>query len=368
MVGFYLYSPRQLDVFPFTRSSQESDQPNLIGFNATNLVEVSFENDLPQVTAYTASPTGWQVGERISNSAIGAGIMEIEIPLELLGEIEPGDDLRLVAVVSQGNRDVQFLPDTGPAQLIVPDLGLTTNVLTVQDAEGDDNGPGSFTYPTDSVFEQGVFDLKEFSVGYDDKNMVFQFVFYGPVPNPWGSPNNLAVQTLDVYIDKDPGAGTGARLLLPGRNAALQDGNGWEYALWAEGWTPAFVINDQGVPKTNSAVSLNIISDPASSIVTLRVPREAFGEGDPMNWGYAAAVLSQDGFPSPGVWRVRDGQESAAQWRFGGVPSESTNYPRIFDIPDMGDQEKQLSFIPSSKDDAELTVEDFAQISVLQAE
>ena len=40
----------------------------------------------------------------------------------------------------------------------------------------------------------------------------------GPVENVWGSPNGLSIQTFDIYIDQD-GAGSGARLMLPGRNA-----------------------------------------------------------------------------------------------------------------------------------------------------
>jgi len=53
-------------------------------------------------------------------------------------------------------------------------------------------------------------------------------------------------------------------------------------------------------------VSFKIIVDPASSTVTLRVPLATFGEGDPAAWAYTAAVLGQEGYPSTGVWRVRD--------------------------------------------------------------
>jgi carbohydrate-binding DOMON domain-containing protein len=258
------------------------------------------------------------------------------------------------------------MPSSGPAQIVIPDLGLTNILLEISDPESDDKGPGNYTYPTDAVFEPQVFDLKTFSVGYDDTNMVFKFTFYGPVPNPWGSPNNLSLQTLDVYVDKDPGSGSGARLLLPGRNAALKEGDGWEFAIWAEGWTPQFVAPDaDGVPKQVTTVDFKIIVDPAAASVTIRVPREVFGDGDPADWGYAAAVLSQDGFPSPGVWRVRDGQEVAAQWRFGGVPAGATNYTRILDLADLGDQFGQLTFAPSTAEIGTLTPDDFSQIGLL---
>ena len=366
IVGFYLYSPRLNQVFPYTHSTQGTEQPGLIGFGATNLFESTLTEGLVNGSSFLPTVDGWMPGIPISEAAAQGQVLEMAVPLSNFGEIQPGDELRLTAVLSQGERDLQQLPSSGPAQIVIPDLGLTNVMLEVSDPESDDNGPGKFTYPTDTVFEPQVFDLKTFSVGSDEANIVFKFTFYGPIPNPWGSPNNLAIQTIDVYVDKDPGAGTGARLLLPGRNASLKQGYGWEYAVWAEGWTPQFVAPDEeNVPKQVTTVDFKIIVDPAASTVTLRVPRDAFGEGDPITWGYAATVMSQDGFPSAGVWRVRDGQDIAAQWRFGGVPASATNYPRIFDLADSGDQAQQLTFTPSTVDVGTLTPDDFAQISLL---
>ncbi len=44
----------------------------------------------------------------------------------------------------------------------------------------------------------------------------------------------LALETIDCYVDWDPSKGTGARWLLPCRNAPLTPGCGWYIALWAE--------------------------------------------------------------------------------------------------------------------------------------
>lgn len=365
-VGFYIYSPRLDQVFPYTHPTQATEQPGLVGYGATNLFEATLTEGGVTASAFSPTQDGWTSGENIADVAAQGQLLEMAVPLSNFGEIQPGDELRLTAVFSQGERDLQKLPSSGPAQIVIPDLGLTNVLLEVNDPEGDDNGPGNYTYPTDAVFEPKVFDIKTFSVGFDEANMVFKFVFNGPIPNPWGSPNNLAIQTLDVYIDQDPGSGTGARLLLPGRNAALKQGDGWEYAIWAEGWTPQFVAPDaEGIPKQVTSVDFKIIVDPAASSVTLRVPREAFGDGDPSTWGYAAVVMSQDGFPAAGVWRVRDGQEVSAQWRFGGVPAGTTNYPRIFDLADAGDQAEQLAFSPSTAEVGTLTPDDFAQIRLL---
>ena len=175
---------------------------------------------------------------------------------------------------------------------------------------------------------------------------------------------------MDVYIDKDPGKGTGNRLLLPGRNAALSTGYGWDFMVWAEGWQPGVYAPDpaSGEPKQVN-ISYKVIVDPAKQMVTLRVPREAFGEGDPADWAYAAVVLSQEGYPSTGVWRVRDVQAATAQWKIGGAP-EDVNHTRIMDIAWAADgdgtQEQFLSTYTSSTAPVEtLGADDFAQIPML---
>jgi carbohydrate-binding DOMON domain-containing protein len=174
-------------------------------------------------------------------------------------------------------------------------------------------------------------------------------------------------------VDKDSGAGTGNRMLLPGRNAALEKGNGWDVAVWAEGWTPGIYVPDsQGVLQKQSA-ELKAIVDSAANIVTLRVPRSVFGDGfDPKKAGYVGVVLSQEGFPAAGVWRVRDVEAQAAQWKVGGAPAD-TNHTRILDVAWPADarptQFDFLSHYPASKETNmdKLGPDDFAKIPLLRA-
>jgi carbohydrate-binding DOMON domain-containing protein len=253
----------------------------------------------------------------------------------------------------------------------VPELQPVTALLTVADPEGDDHGPGAYTYPTDAVFDPGCFDLREFGVGADEENLVFAFTFVGPVNNPWGSGSGLAVQALDIYVDVDGQAGSGSRLLLPGRNAALPAAQAWDVAVWAEGWTPGvYAVDEAGQPKPVST-EMRIAVDPVTQKVTIRVPRSAFPEGDPATWGYLGVVLGQEGFPATGIWRVRDVEPQAAQYRFGGAPAD-TNHTRIIDLAWPADQtptqEDMLGTYPPSQEpdmDA-LGPDDFAQLELLR--
>jgi hypothetical protein len=192
----------------------------------------------------------------------------------------------------------------------------------------------------------------------------------------------MGLHALDVYVDAAEG---GDRKLIPGRNASLPEGSGWEFALWAEGWTPGLygpTTAESPEPVQIGDVStLNIISDPGQSKITIRVPKRVFAERlgvsvqslDLTSWGYLAVVMGQEGYPSSGVWRVRDVNESAAQWRFGGAPASSNVHTRIIDVAYPAEfpisQEDALSgFTPLVVDGAEfgaLPAEAFAQLPLV---
>jgi carbohydrate-binding DOMON domain-containing protein len=192
----------------------------------------------------------------------------------------------------------------------------------------------------------------------------------------------MGIHTLDVYIDAADG---GERLLLPGRNAALAEGSGWEFAIWAEGWTPGLYgppAGDAPEPAPiGDAGTLNIASDPGQNRITIRVPKATLAEAlgveadalDPTTWRYLGVVMGQEGFPASGVWRIRDVEASAQQWRFGGAPADS-NHTRIIDlaIPDgmTPTQEEMLSTYPAvtSGEVGDLGPDDFAQVQMVEAE
>lgn len=107
---------------------------------------------------------------------------------------------------------------------------LGTEIGSVSDPTGDDNGPGSYTYPTDSAFTPGSFDLTGMSV-YDDGDTVrFVTTTHGPITNPWGG-NGMSTQRLNIYLrDGDSSTPTA---LLPGTNTSAR--GAWTHAIVADG-------------------------------------------------------------------------------------------------------------------------------------
>lgn len=368
-VGIYLSSPYITTANPFSRLGFRREPRTYLGFRATHLAEVSISaGKLISATLFKAD--GWNNWVEPQPVQAGAGekTLELAIPVASLGELTAGDALNLRVVISFGEKDAELLPLHGPLRITAPELRPLNLILEVHDPKGDDHGPGSYVYPLDAVFQPGVFDLKYFALGEDERDIAFIFTFYGPVPNPWNSPINLSLQTLDIYIDVDPGAGTGQRLLLPGRNASLKQGYGWEYALWVEGWLQQIWVADPSGEIKQLKASFKTIVNPERQTVIIRVPKEIFGqEINPRDWGYVVAVLSQEGYPSPGVWRVRDIEKEPKQWRFGGAPDD-INHTRIIDLvwPEgiSPTQEEILGKYPPFREGSvdKLRPEDFCQI------
>ena len=288
------------------------------------------------------------------------GDLEAAIPLELLGPLQPGD--RVLAKVESG----LLSPSAGPMAFQVPDISNVAVFMEVADPVGDDHGPGTYTYPSDAVFTSGSYDLEGFSVGTEGEQLVVTFDVVAPVLNPWGSPRNLSIQTFDLYIDTDPGASTGSRRLIDGRNAALAEGSGWEYGITVEGWEPAIYLatGDGAVEETRPSFDVVVFGNEGRVVV--RIPLSLLGSGDPTGWGYAAMVMSQEGFPSTGVRRVRDVESTGQQWRLGGGPNDA-NHTRIIDLiwPEPGQQESLLSDYPPAGSLEGLTPDEFPQLTLL---
>jgi hypothetical protein len=320
----------------------------------------------------------WQKIGDLESFAAQGGTVELALPLELMGElgqVEAGDRVRFQIVAVNEGQESSPLPRAGPIQAVIPDLGTREYLLVIDDPVGDDHGPGSYVYPTDPVFEPGVFDIEGFSLAVDERNLIFTFRLNGPINNVWGSGLGLSVQTFDIYIDTDPGAGTGARLLLEGRNAVLPADHGWEYALWIEGWhQQLFRSDERDRPVEQSGNPLKILVDANKREVTIRVARAVLpAESDPRSWAYLAVVLSQEGFPSPGVRRVRDVEPEPEQWRIGGGPPDS-NHTRIMDLAWPAginpDQEEILgSYRPTQQTNLDLLpIDDYAMVPMIGRE
>ena len=80
----------------------------------------------------------------------------------------------------------------------------------------------------------------------------------------------------DGSMDADPGAATGARTTIAGRNVALTDSDGWERALTIEGWEPSLFVatSDDDINETQPTLKTLVFGDEGRVVV--RIARDLF--------------------------------------------------------------------------------------------
>lgn len=192
--------------------------------------------------------------------------------------------------------------------------------IELKDPAGDDNGPGSYVYPTDAVYGKGSFDLTGLKIDYTDKKVNFEASFDGKLEDPWGMGVGFAVQMVFIFIDTDGKAGSGEKLGLPGTNVQFAEGSEWDRVVilspqqrqrvMAEAKEKTGALIDRIVVPTRTTGSAKTVSG--------SVKLEELGEGDPATWGWQVVVQSNEGFPASTDLLTRKVNEYEGQHRFGG--------------------------------------------------
>jgi len=109
----------------------------------------------------------------------------------------------------------------------VADFGTRLGGFT--DPAGDDKGPGSYVYPTNSAYVPGAFDLTKLDVFINGTQAFFVAQIAGQVTNPFGG-DHISLQHLNVYLGSSSGNPVPA---LPGTN--MNVATPWSVAIVGDG-------------------------------------------------------------------------------------------------------------------------------------
>jgi glucoamylase len=195
-----------------------------------------------------------------------------------------GDSVLTAAATAPGNR-------TGYAQTTVTsNVTSGTTVLDVTDPTGDDNGPGTYQYPTDSAFHTGAFDLTNFKVISDGTTVYLQAALANLDPT-FGSA--LGAQLLDVYVHAPGATTTSTAAPFTSRNYTIAPAEAWSELVEVQGFASP-VWQD---PSGNSLGTASVAASQTSKTITIVLPQAAFGTPGP-GWSFAVVLTGQDGFSS----------------------------------------------------------------------
>ena len=211
---------------------------------------------------------------------------------------------------------------------VASDLIEGTTVLDVTDPAGDDNGPGTFRYPTSGDFHAGAFDLQRFQV-VDGGDTIYLRATLGDLTPTFGDP--LGAQLLTVFIH-DPAAASTATASTPlaqGRNYSVAAADAWSRALQVRGFETPRYVTPAGAP----AGSLTVQASQVTRTITILVPQASLGTPG-SGWSFTVVLHGQDGFGEDGA---RTFTPTPGTFTFGRCETDPSPDPRcnvpLTDLP-----------------------------------
>lgn len=205
--------------------------------------------------------------------------------------------------------------------------------IKFQDPKGDDNGPGTYIYPTDAVYKKGSFDLREAQIKTKGDKVEFSVKIDSQLEDPWGMGSGFAVQMAFIFIDTDGKAGSGHTDGLPGLNIKFDPANAWDKVV---------LLSPQKQARVYSEVNIKAVDFKDDIVVPGKtkgkgrkiagtVDLAELGGGDPSTWSYQIVLQSNEGFPAKTDLLTRKVNEFEGQHRFGGG-SDGDCDPHVIDL------------------------------------
>jgi glucoamylase len=180
---------------------------------------------------------------------------------------------------------------TGYAQVsVVGDIVGGTTVLDVTDPTGDDNGPGTFQYPTSADFVAGSYDITRFQVITLGSTVYLRTTLRTLVPT-FG--NVMGAQLLDIYVHTPGAAATSTAAAFPSRDYTVAPTDAWSQRLEVQGFASPAWVNPNGDPLGTAAV----VASTVAKTITVALPAATFGT-PAGGWSFTEVLTGQDGFSS----------------------------------------------------------------------
>jgi glucoamylase len=211
-----------------------------------------------------------------STTAATDGSFSASVPISF------GTNVITVAATANGGRS------TGYGQVTVTNEGGGSTVLDVTDPTGDDNGPGTYQYPTSGDFHAGAFDLTRFQV-LSDGTYTYLRVTLRNLDSTFGVIDGA--QLLDVYVHVPGASATSTQAAYTSRNYAIAPAGAWSQRVEVQGFASP-VWRDASGNSVGTALALAVQSD---RTITVALPEAQFGV-PASAWGFTVVLTGQDGF------------------------------------------------------------------------
>jgi hypothetical protein len=164
---------------------------------------------------------------------------------------------------------------------------VRVTLLNVTDPAGDDNGPGTFAYPTSPDFHPGAFDLTRFGVLADGTSVTLRVQLRDLSPT-FGATDGA--QLLDIYVRNPAAATTSTAAAFSSRNYTIASSSAWSERIEIQAFAPPVFVDALG----NSLGVPGVSADSTAAQITITVPETAFGQPG-TGWIFTVVLTGQDG-------------------------------------------------------------------------
>jgi glucoamylase len=188
-----------------------------------------------------------------------------------------------------------------------------TQVFSGPDPVGDDNGPGTFQYPTASDFSPGAFDLTGVSVNQTSSD-VYLTVSIKNLASTFG--NAFGAQLLDIYVHNPSATDTSTAAAFTTRNYTIAPADAWSERLEVQGFASPVWVDPSGA----SLGAAQMIEDQPAGTMTLVLPTSAFGTVG-AGWVFTVSLTGQNGSSAD---NARGFTQPAGDFTFGVCPTGDT--------------------------------------------
>ncbi|OYR71048.1 alpha-glucosidase [Halorubrum ezzemoulense] len=271
----------------------------------------------------TARDNGWSVTEYAD--APGTGVDSDPTKVEISNYRASVSDIVTVSMGASGGAAMRIRPADSPS----------VTVAEFDDPKGDDNGPGSYTYPTANNFNDGAFDLRSFRVLETDQKYRFTFEVEDLYDTFGGT---FSPHYFLVYL-RDPEADGGRTEKFEDKNLSpkltANFAKAWQYRIDASGFGTG-MIDANGQKVATPDVSANFESNTAD----ISIPKSVIG-GDLSGWELLPVVASEES------GSLRSVKADAGGFNFGGAKEDAVDSaPQVIDMitPEGTTQSEALSY------------------------
>ncbi len=225
--------------------------------------------------------------------------------------------------------------------LVMPTLvaaGSPTKRVELKDPASDDFGPGTYVYPTDTVYAPKSFDLRAVEVLDKGSTLQFKVKLGARIRDPWNSRewdgNGFSLQFVQIYLDLDHKAASGYTKPLPGLGSVQFKAN--------EAWDKVVLLSPQGKTRLGAEVRYKArkmkkdviipkVTRARGKTLIAVVPKKALGARLSTSWGIQVVVQSNEGYPDKKDILTRRVNENRGEHRFGGGHDSACD-PHVLDI------------------------------------